>query len=138
MASMRNTAALLALGVATASCSTAAGRPTRSPEAQRQLDQALAGRTAGKPVQCLPNYRAASNMQVIDDWTILFRDGRTVYLQTPRGGCPGVSSFGNTLVTHLQGNSQLCNGDINHVVDVQSRIGGGACVFGPFVPYTKP
>jgi hypothetical protein len=140
MASMRNTAALPALGIAllTVSCASAPERITHSPKAQKELADALAGRTAGQPVQCLPSYRAASNMQVIDDWTILFRDGRTVYLQTPRGGCPGVSSFGNTLVTRLQGNSQLCNGDINHVVDVQSRIGGGSCVFGPFVPYTKP
>jgi hypothetical protein len=76
-------------------------------------------------------------MQVVDDWTILFRDGRTVYLQTPRGGCPGLSSFNNALVTHLQGDSRLCNGDINRVVDVQARMGGASCVFGPFVPYRK-
>jgi hypothetical protein len=137
---MRPAGSAIALTSATiviASCSTTFARPARTPEAQRQLDQALAGRTAGQPVQCLPDYRAASNMQVIDDWTILFRDGRTVYLQTPRGGCPGISSYGNTLVTHLQGDSRLCNGDINRVVDLQTKMGGAGCVFGPFVPYRK-
>lgn len=77
-------------------------------------------------------------MQVIDDWTLLFGSGRTVYLQTPRGGCPGLASFRNTLVTELRGSSQLCNGDLNRIVDLSSGIGGGGCVFGPFVPYSKP
>ena len=77
-------------------------------------------------------------MQVIDDWTILFRDGRTVYVQNPRGGCPGIGSGSRTLVTRPVGTNELCDGDINHTVDLVTRIGGGTCVFGPFVPYTKP
>jgi len=137
MMKLARTAAALTGAAIVIVSSTVLARPARSPEAQRQLDRALAGRTAGKPVQCLSSYRAATNMQVIDDWTILFRDGRTVYLQTPTGGCPGISSYGNTLVTHLQGDSRLCNGDINRVVDVQTKMGGAGCVFGPFIPYTK-
>ena len=77
-------------------------------------------------------------MQIIDDWTILFRDGRTIYLQNPRGGCSGIGSRRNVLVTRLFGTNQLCSGDINHLFDPTSGIGGGACVFSEFVPYTKP
>lgn len=120
-----------------ASCTTAPVQQTRSPRAQKELDQALAGRVAGKPLSCLPNYRA-NDMQIIDDWTILFRDGRTIYVQNPRGGCPGIGSRRNVLVTRLFGTNQLCSGDISHLFDPTSGIGGGACVFSEFVPYTKP
>ena len=120
-----------------ASCSTTPVQETRSPEAERELAQALAGRVAGKPVACLPRSRA-DNMQIVDDWTILFKDGRTVYVQNPRGGCPGIASRRNILVTRLWGAGQLCSGDISHLVDPTSGIGGGACVFSEFVPYTRP
>lgn len=120
-----------------ASCSTTPAEQVRSPRAQQELAEALAGRVPGKPVACLPSYRA-NDMQVIDDWTILFRAGRTIYVQNPRGGCSGIGSRRNVLVTRLFGTSQLCSGDISHLVDPTSGIGGGACVFSDFVPYTKP
>lgn len=120
-----------------AACSTAPAEPMRSARAQQELAEALAGRVAGRPVSCLPNYRA-NDMRIIDDWTILFRDGRTIYLQNPRGGCPGIGSRRNILVTRLFGTNQLCSGDISHLVDPVSGIGGGACVFSEFVPYTRP
>ena len=125
-------AALLA-----SSCSTAPGPQGRSASAQRELDEALAGRVAGAPLRCIPSYRA-DQMQIIDDWTILYRDGRTVYVQTPRGGCPGIANRSNTLVVNFRGGSELCDGQINELVDLSSGIHGGACVFGPFVPYTRP
>jgi len=130
----------LIIGLASAailtSCTTAPAEVTRSPKAQRELAEALAGRVPGKPVTCLPSYRS-DHMQIIDDWTILFRDGRTIYVQNPRGGCPGIGSRRNVLVTRLFGTNQLCSGDISHLVDPVSGIGGGACVFSEFVPYTR-
>jgi hypothetical protein len=120
-----------------ASCTTAPAQVTRSPQAQKELAEALAGRVPGKPVSCLPSFRS-DNMQIIDDWTILFKDGRTVYVQNPRGGCPGIASHRNVLVTRLFGTNQLCSGDISHLVDPNTGIGGGSCVFSEFVPYTKP
>mgnify|MGYP003575998626 FL=1 len=120
-----------------ASCSTTPVQEVRSRRAQKELADALAGRVPSKPVSCVPNYRA-SNMQIIDDWTILFKDGRTVYVQNPRGGCPGIASHRNVLVTRLFASNQLCSGDISRLVDPSSGIGGGACVFSDFVPYTKP
>ena len=65
------------------SCASTSGQETRSPKAQKELDEALAGRTAGAPVSCLPNWRS-NDMQILDDNTILFRDGGTVYVQNPR------------------------------------------------------
>ena len=82
----------------------------------------------------LPSQRDAGHRRE----PILFRDGRTVYLQKPRGGCPGLGAAAYTLVTRPFGTTELCDGDISHTVDLVSGIQGGACVFGPFVPYTKP
>ena len=127
----------VSLAAALASCSTSVSQQGRSPRAQMELDKALAGRVAGKPVSCLPNYRA-NDMQIIDDWTILFRDGRTIYVQNPRGGCPGIGIRRNVLVTRLFGTNQLCSGDISHLLDPTSGIQGGSCVFSQFMPYTKP
>lgn len=127
----------IATGFLVSACSTAPDARASSPRAQRELADALAGRTPGPPTRCIPNYRA-NQMQVIDDHTILFRDGRTVYLQRPRGGCPGIAFGGRTLVTRKFGTSDLCDGDINHTVDLRTGFQGGACVFGPFVPYTRP
>jgi hypothetical protein len=120
-----------------AACSTTPPQVARSADDQQELAKALAGRVPGKPVDCLPSYRA-TDMTIIDDWTILFKDGSTIYLQSPRGGCPGIESHRNVLVTKLHGTTQLCSGDISHLVDPSTGIGGGACVFSQFVPYTKP
>ena len=119
-----------------AACSTTASQPTRSAQAEADLAKALAGRVAGTPVKCIPTYRA-DDMRIIDDWTILFKDGSTIYLQNPRGGCPGIAAHRNVLISKPMPSNQLCSGDIQQLFDPVSRIGGGACVFGDFVPYTK-
>lgn len=121
---------------ALASCSTTPAQEARSAGAQKELEKALAGRVPGKPVSCIASYRAR-DMQIIDDWTILFKDGRTVYVQNPRGGCPGIASHGNVLVNRPFGTTDLCSGDINRLIDSSTGIGGGACVFSEFVPYIK-
>jgi len=118
-------------------CSATPAQPVRSPEASRNLAKALAGYRIGPPVRCIPGFPRTS-MQIIDDGTILFRGNRTIYLQTPPGGCFGIGSQSNTLVTESWGVNQLCQGDINRLLDTSTRMGAGSCVFGPFVPYTKP
>lgn len=121
---------------AVASCSTTTAQEARDPKAQKHLDEELAGRTPGPAVRCLPSYRA-NDMQIIDDNTILFKDGRTIYVQNPHGGCPGIA-FGNyTLVSRQYGINQMCDGDIQRLVDLRTGMGGGSCVFSPFIPYTK-
>ena len=127
--------AILLVGAAlVASCAPAPVGHT--PRAAQQLASALAGRTPGQPVNCIPTFRA-NEMQVIDDETILFRDGSTIYLQKTKGSCPGLASGANTLVTRSRGINQLCSGDIQRLGNLPSGVGAGACVFGPFVPYTR-
>lgn len=127
--------AFVALAAA-AGCASSSAAPERSAADQRQLERALQGRVAGAQVRCLPVF-GSTDVQVIDDWTILFRQGGTIYVQNPRGGCSGIGSHRNTMVSRVWGNGQVCSGDIQHLVDLTTGIGGGACVFGPFTPYRR-
>lgn len=126
----------LTVAVLLSACSAPPAPLPQSPQASRDLARALAGYSAGPAVRCIPNY-PATRMEVIDDGTILFRGNRTIYLQRPPGGCFGIGSHSSTLVTQIRGVNQLCQGDINRLVDTSIGMGAGSCVFGPFVPYKK-
>src|SRR5687768_11237054 len=128
------TLACLAAGTAAlvlGSCSTAPAEQTRSPRAAQELADALAGRVAGPPQRCITTYRT-TKVTPIDDFTILYDQGGTIYVQNPRGGCPGIGSGSDILVTR-QTTNQLCDGEIAQTVDLTSRVERGGCVFGPFV-----
>lgn len=109
---------------------------TPAPKAAAKLAKALAGRTPGSPVGCINNSRG-TDMTVIDDRTILFKEGGTVYLQRPQGSCDGLERGQRTLVTRLHGSSRLCSGQIGDIVDPVSGTMTGSCVFSEFVPYRK-
>jgi len=119
------------------SCTSSMAQQERSPKAAHRLAEAIEGRTAGAPVDCVPNYRPGTEMQIIDDNTLIFHDGNTVYIQNPPGGCRGLGIGGYTLVTREFGASQMCRGDINNLVDIRNGQIGGSCVFGQFIPYRK-
>ena len=119
------------------SCTTSTAEQTRTPKSEKRLAEAIAGRVAGAPMSCMPNYRSATQMEIIDDNTLVFHDGNTVYVQNPPGGCRGLGIGGYTLVTREFGASQICQGDINNLVDLHNGQIGGSCVFGPFIPYRK-
>jgi hypothetical protein len=114
-------------------CATASEPAQRSASAQRQYDHLLAGKVPGRAEKCLPTYRS-NDMTIIDDNTILFRDGRTVYVNHPLGGCNNLQQSGRALVTRNFG-PQLCRGDLATVVDNTSGMSVGACALGDFVPY---
>jgi hypothetical protein len=130
---------LLLIGVGLVACTTTAAQqqPLRSAAKQQEYDRLLAGKAAGPPLSCLPHYRS-NDMVVIDESTIAFRDGsRRVYVNHMMGGC---SNLGGTyaLVTKQYGSADLCRGDIGQVVDLTNHFTVGSCVFGDFIPYTKP
>ena len=121
-----------------ASCMAQPMGPDRDARGQARLAQALAGKVADRPVSCLPNFRS-NDMEVIDSDTILFRDGRTTYLQNTNGGCyPNGNSVGYTLVTKQIGGGGNCRGDIAHVVDASTGAFAGTCSFSDFIPYRTP
>lgn len=117
-----------------AACETVDSQPQqRTASQQRSFDKALAGKVAGKPESCLPLQRS-NDMVVIDDDTIIYRDGRTTYVNKPLGGCNNLGNGSYALVTQSQG-SQLCRGDIARVRDMTAGIDVGSCALGEFVPY---
>ena len=105
----------------------------RTASQQQSFDRALAGKVAGKPQSCLPLQRS-NDMVVIDDNTIIYRDGRTTYVNTPLGGCNNLGNGSYALVTRSNG-SQLCRGDISEVKDLTAGITVGSCALGDFVPF---
>jgi hypothetical protein len=133
---MRSLSLLLISATALSACSTAMQDPqTRSARAESQLQQLLAGKTAGQPVSCVPQ-RGANQMIVIDDNTILFRQSSNlVYRAEMQGGCSRLGSGAYALKTNRFGGSSLCRGEIAELVDLQNGFSVGSCAFGDFVPY---
>lgn len=124
------------VAIGAVACQTAAEPPARTAKAQATYDRMLAGKVAGKPAMCLPT-RRSNDMVVIDDNTILFRDGRTVWVNQPPGGCMNLGNGSYALQTRSVG-SQMCRGDIARVTDMTAGIDVGSCALGAFVPYRAP
>jgi hypothetical protein len=132
---MRGLSLLLA-GVALASCTTAPEPGQRNAERQRELQTLLAGKTAGPPVSCMPNYNS-NDMRIIDGRNVAFLlGGRTVYLMRLSPGCDLLGSGNYALLTKQFGGMGYCRGDIVHVFDPTSRITVGSCGIDGIVPYT--
>lgn len=119
-----------------AGCETAGDVPARTERAQATYERALAGKVAGRAEKCLPLHRTR-DMERIDDTTILFRDGSTIYVNTTLGACNNLANQSYALVTRNFG-PQLCRGDIATVTDMTSGITVGSCSLGDFVPYRTP
>jgi hypothetical protein len=131
---MRAIPLLLAAAVLTG-CMTQPPPATRSAEAEAEFLKLTAGKVAGPPISCLPSYQR-NDMVTIDDGTVAFRNGRTVYVNKLLGECSGLASGFYTLVTRTSGTG-LCRGDIARVEDIRTGIMVGSCGIGDFVPY-KP
>ena len=110
-------------------------RSRAAPRRKRNLPGA--GRRVAGSGGLHQRFRSQVKMTVIDDNTLLFRDGKVVYLQSPPGGCGNISNRTNALTTQRSSTNQLCAGDINQVVQPSSGIFRGSCAFGQFVPYRK-
>jgi len=125
---------IFAVAVALAGCVT---QPPAQPTAQAQaeLESLVAGRVAGPAVSCLPSYRG-KDMVRIDEGTVAFREGGTVYVNRLQGECNGLNSGFYTLVTRSYGTG-LCRGDIAHVTDMSTGMIVGSCAIGDFIPYRR-
>jgi hypothetical protein len=109
-----------------------AGAP-RDPEAE--LARAIAGRTAGTPVDCIRLSDIRSS-RIIDRTAILYDTGRTLYVNRPTSGASSLDRD-DILVTDTR-SSQLCSIDIVRLLDSGSRMPNGSVGLGKFVPYARP
>lgn len=97
------------------------------------LDRELAGRTPGRPQDCVQQTRLRDMKSY--GGTLVYRgDGDTRYVNVTGGGCERVSSDDAFLVTATP-STLLCRGDIATAVSRTSNFPIGSCSYGEFVPY---
>ncbi len=127
------------LAIAALSGSVMAASPTTAERQARgaaQLEKLLAGKVAGKPQGCITLSRTRSS-QIIDETAIIYRESSSrLFVNKPVTGCASLRA-GSSVVTRTP-TGMLCSGDIARIVDFQTQFEGGACIFGEFVPYTRP
>jgi hypothetical protein len=135
---MRKLTFILA-GAALASCTTAPTNSANNAYAQQQLAALLAGKVAGPPVDCLPQYQSNMSSTITPQAIAFTANPSRVYVNNIAGtGCGGLSDPTYTLVTTSHGTSGLCRGDAVKIIDRQAGTMMGSCLLGSFVPYTRP
>ena len=110
----------------------AEARTRLAPDAQ--LAKLLDGRVAGTPVSCIP-LRSINSTTIIDDTAIVYRAGRTLYVNRPKN--PDSLDDDDIMVTKTY-TGNLCSIDTVDLVDRSSRFQHGFVLLDQFVPYTKP
>ena len=100
------------------------------------MARALKGlRPVGTPQSCV-TLRDVPETRIIDDRTIVFRNGtNSAYVNHLPGSCPGLrpsAAFATRTPT-----DRLCSGDIIQVFDPTSHFQYGGCGLGEFAPYGR-
>ena len=112
-----------------------AARQQDNSKNEAKLTAALAGRVAGKPVDCI-SLRDIRSSQIIDGTAIVYdTGGGRLLVNRPRMGAESLDSD-DILVTKTYG-SDLCSLDTVSLVDRGARMQRGFVGLGQFVPYTK-
>lgn len=112
----------------------AAGTAPESAGAEDDLARALAGRVAGEAERCIST-SPSEGLRVVDEQTLLYGRGRTLYVNRLQSACPAIEPLG-TLITEVYG-GQLCRGDRVRGLEPGASIPGPSCLLGDFVPYRR-
>jgi len=96
--------------------------------------QVTAGRVAGPPQTCVPTDQISA-LHAIDEQTLAYGSGRTIYINRLGGPCPGMRPL-STLIVDVYG-SQYCRGDRVRAREPGSIIAGPTCILGDWVPYRR-
>lgn len=95
----------------------------------------LAGRVAGKPVDCI-SLSLNATPEIVDERTILYRQGgRRMWRTGPVGACPSLRPL-NTLIVENYG-GRICRNDRFRVLIPSTTIPSGYCRFAAFTPYER-
>jgi hypothetical protein len=98
------------------------------------IAEAMRGRTAGPPVDCISRVGLRSTRAIAG--ALLFRGpGGTVYVNEGVAGCRALA-FGRSIRTGSTG-PRLCRGDIVTAFEPVSGVEYGGCALGEFVPYRR-
>lgn len=127
---MRKFLPLLAASVALLAGSAQA----RTEDPERELQQAVAGRVAGEPVDCIDMHRVRSS-RIIPHTAIVYDAGSVVYVNRPRGGAENMDDW-DIQVNRLY-SQQLCSVDTVQLIDQGSHMYSGTVFLGEFVPYRR-
>jgi hypothetical protein len=125
---------LLILASAAAAFAPAQARPADPVKGERQLAQALEGRVAGDPVDCIDLHRIRSS-RIINRTAIVYDAGGTLYVNRPRAGANSLRDW-DVMVTKPFG-SRLCRVDTVQMYSPGSHMLGGVVFLGDFVPYKR-
>jgi hypothetical protein len=105
--------------------------------AQRDLAAELAGRTAGPPQDCVQTL-PATNLRIVDERTVTYRDGPTIYVNHLIAECPGLRPMDTLIIQENEG-GRYCRGDhFRSVPFGGSAVPGPICGLGSFIPYRRP
>lgn len=125
-------AAAAALGAA-AVVAAPVQKPDRPDKNRIAYEKLLAGKTAGKPQDCIDTRWTRPQLTAYDGKLLYRVSGKLVYVTDTGGGCEAVSR-GDAIITR-QYQTRLCRGDIAQTMNLQANIPSGSCAMGPFVPY---
>jgi hypothetical protein len=128
---MRKLLPLLAAGIAIV----AAPAQATPRDREAELAQAIEGRVAGEPVDCIDLHRIHGS-RIIPGTAIVYDAGGTIYVNRPRGGAETMSQW-DIQVNRLWGGSRLCSIDTVELIDQGSRMYSGTVFLGEFVPYRR-
>jgi len=103
--------------------------------AEADLAKAIAGRTAGAPVDCIQLHDIEST-EVFDKTAILYRTiGGKIYVNRPSAGLSSLRD--NDILVTKSWTPELCSVDTVDLVDQVSRFPDGFVFLNQFVPYSK-
>lgn len=113
-----------------------ASAQAKAAEDERALSEALAGRIAGPPQDCVDQADLGGNKSY-GRGVILFGDraNEVIYVNRPTAGCSDLNA-GRALQTRTT-TTRLCRGDIVTVFDPVSGMQFGGCTLGEFTPYRR-
>jgi len=120
--------AVAAIGVAAPAAS------NDRPKDVEKFQKAVAGKTAGAPVDCIER-RRSSDFSRAGRYVIFRPSPALTYVNELSPGCD-TGAIRETL-TFRSTSSQLCRGEIAIAVDPLGGAAGGSCTLGEFVPYTS-
>ena len=132
---MRQFSSLLIAAALLGASATATAADRDNSKNEAKLTAALAGRVAGKPVDCI-GLRDIRSSQIIDGTAIVYdAGGGRLFVNRPRIGASSLDND-DILVTKTYG-SDLCSLDTIDLIDRGSQMHDGFVGLGQFVPYTR-